>query len=170
MDQSIRRINELSADQATAEFLKCCGSTAWAKRMSDARPFASADQVFGKADEVWWALTEDDWREAFRAHPKIGEKKAAAVQSAQAQQWSAHEQSESQRAADETKAALADSNCKYEHRFGYIFIICATGKSADEILSALNGRLNNAPDIELHVAAEEQRQITQLRLRKLLEN
>jgi OHCU decarboxylase len=170
MNQSIDRINELSVAQAQSEFLKCCGSTQWAKRMSDARPFAYADDLAAKADEIWWSLSEEDWLEAFRAHPKIGEKKAEAAQSAEAQMWSAQEQSESARAAAETKAALAEGNREYEQRFGFIFIICATGRSAEEILAALNGRLNNDPETELRAAAEEQRKITQLRLQKLLEN
>ena len=170
MKQSLDRLNELSADDAAAEFLKCCGSTAWAKAMSDARPFSNSDELSFKADEIWWNLDEEDWLEAFRAHPKIGEKKAAAVQSAEAQRWSAQEQSETGRAAAETKAAMAEGNREYEQRFGFIFIICATGKSAEEILAALNGRLNNNPETELRAAAEEQRKITQIRLQKLLEN
>lgn len=170
MDQSIDRINALSPQQAQAEFLKCCGSTAWAKQMSGARPFSNWDELSAQADEIWWKLTEDDWLEAFRAHPKIGEKKAEVGQSAQAQQWSAIEQSESQKAAAETRAALVDGNREYEQRFGFIFIICATGKSAEEILAALNGRLHNDSQTELRAAAEEQRKITQLRLKKLLEN
>src|SRR5918995_3214736 len=113
MEQSISRINELTEAQAAADFLKCCGSKAWAKRMSEARPFSSADELSAKADEIWWNLGEDDWLEAFRAHPKIGERKAAATQTAQAQQWSANEQSESQKAAAETKEALADGNREY---------------------------------------------------------
>ena len=170
MDQSINRINELSEAQATAEFLKCCGSSQWAKQMSDARPFLTSDELSSKADEIWWNLDQEDWLEAFRAHPKIGETKAAAAQSAEAEAWSAQEQSVSERAAAETKAALAEGNREYEQRFGFIFIICATGKSAEEILAALNGRLINDADTELRVAAEEQRKITQLRLQKLLEN
>lgn len=170
MNQSINRINELSSQQAEAEFLKCCGSDEWAHRMSDARPFSNSDELSSRADEIWWNLDEEDWLEAFRAHPKIGEKKAAAAQSAEAQQWSAQEQSESERGAAETKAALAEGNREYEQRFGFIFIICATGRSAEDMLAALNGRLNNDPETELSVAAEEQRKITQLRLQKLLEN
>jgi OHCU decarboxylase len=138
--------------------------------MSDARPFSNSDELSSKADEIWWNLDQEDWLEAFRAHPKIGEKKAVAVQSAEAQRWSALEQSETERAAAETKAALAEGNREYEQRFGFIFIICATGKSAEEILAALNSRMNNDPETELRVAADEQRKITQLRLQKLLEN
>lgn len=170
MNQSLDRLNELSADDAEAEFLKCCGSTAWAKQITVARPFLDFSQLSLKADEIWWDLGEEDWLEAFRAHPKIGEQKAAAGQSAQAQQWSAHEQSESQKAAAETKAALAEGNRDYEQRFGFIFIICASGKSAEEILAVLNERLANDPADELRVAAEEQQRITRLRLSKLLEN
>lgn len=167
---TLAELNSLTPQQAGAEFLKCCGSTAWAKAISAARPFSNSDELSSKADEIWWNLDEDGWLEAFRAHPKIGEKKAAAAQSAEAQRWSADEQSETERAAVETKAALAEGNREYEQRFGFIFIICATGKSAEEILAALNGRLNNDPETELRVAAEEQRKITQLRLQKLLEN
>jgi OHCU decarboxylase len=170
MNQSINRINELSSHQAEPEFLKCCGSTAWAKAMSGARPFSNSDELSAKADEIWWNLDEQDWLEAFRAHPKIGEKKAAAAQSTEAAAWSAQEQSESERAAAETKAALAEGNREYEQRFGFIFIICATGRSAEEMLAALNGRLNNDRKTEIRAAAEEQRKITQLRLQKLLEN
>jgi len=163
-------LNRLTEQHAQAELRKCCGSTAWAKEISDARPFATTAQLLVRADEIWWNLDEEDWLEAFRAHPKIGEKKAAATQSAEAQRWSSQEQSESERAAAETKSALAEGNREYEQRFGFIFIICATGKSAEELLGALNGRLNNDPETELRVAAEEQRKITQLRLLKLLEN
>lgn len=167
---TLEELNSLTSVAADEEFLKCCGSMHWARLMSDARPFADLDQLLQEADRVWWSLTEQDWREAFRAHPKIGEKKAAATQSAQAQQWSANEQSESQKAGDETKAALADGNRRYEERFGFIFIICASGKSAEEILSSLNERLENDSGQELRAAAGEQLKITQLRLNKLLEN
>src|SRR4051812_13818684 len=107
MDQSVKRLNELPAEQAEAEFLKCCGSTRWAEQMTAARPFANADSLFSRADEVWRSLGEDDWLEAFRAHPKIGEKKAAAMQSEQAQRWSSQEQSRAEQSSAETKTALA---------------------------------------------------------------
>ena len=167
MDQSVRRMNQLSADLAEAEMLKCCGATRWAKRMSEARPFASVEQLCAKADETWASLDEHDWLEAFRAHPKIGERKAEATQSKQAASWSAQEQSQAQAAADDIKAAIAEGNKVYEARFGFIFIICASGKSADEVLNALNERLANPANTELRIAAEEQRKITQLRLKKL---
>ena len=167
---TLDELNQLPFEQAHAEFLKCCGSTAWAKRMTDARPFSDSNDLSSKAEDIGWKLGVEDWLEAFRAHPKIGEKKAAAAQSAEAEAWSAQEQSESERAAAETKAALTKGNRDYEQRFGFIFIICATGKSAEEILAALNDRLDNDPTVELRVAAEEQRKITHLRLQKLMEN
>ena len=162
------RLNSLSSTQAEDEFLKCCGCRNWARALTNARPFASAGELAAKADSVWSSLTGDDWLEAFRAHPKIGEQKAAAAQSDQARSWSAQEQSGVHDAARETKAALAAGNQEYEKRFGFIFIVCATGRTSDEMLAILNRRLGNDPKTELGMAAEEQRKIMQLRLEKLL--
>jgi OHCU decarboxylase len=113
-------------------------------------------------------MGEDDWLEAFRAHPKIGEQKAAAVQSEQAQSWSAQEQSGVTDAATETKAELAARNQEYEQRFGFIFIVCATGKTSAEMLAILTERLQNDTETELRIAAEEQEKITRLRIAKML--
>ena len=168
MDKELDRLNSLSPADAQGEFLKCCGSTRWATRMTQARPFANIEEVSSQADKIWSSLGRADWLEAFRAHPKIGERKASAAQSHQAASWSAQEQSQAQQARDDTKAAIAAGNRVYEDRFGFIFIICATGKSADEMLRALNERLANDPETELLIAAEEQEKITQLRLKKLL--
>ena len=168
MTSALEQLNELAPEPAKAEFLKCCGSRAWAKALSDARPFIDADALYDKADSVWWSLSESDWLEAFRAHPKIGEQKAATAQSEQARGWSAREQSGVQDAAAETRAALAAGNQEYEKRFGFIFIVCATGKSSEEMLRTLNQRLQNDRGTELRAAAEEQRKITRLRLEKLL--
>ncbi len=169
MNQSISRLNELSANDAQAEFLKCCGSQRFASAMTAARPFANVDELLMKADRTWSALGFDDWLEAFRSHPKIGEKKAAAAQSKEAQQWSAQEQSGIDHAAADTMAALAEGNRDYEHRFGFIFIVCATGRSSEEMLAILRARLQNDAETEIAVAAEEQRKITRLRLEKLLQ-
>jgi OHCU decarboxylase len=136
--------------------------------MTNARPFADPAALFRAADDLWGALSEEDWLEAFRAHPKIGEQKAAAVQSEQAGNWSAQEQSGVDDAAIETKAALAAGNQEYEERFGFIFIVCATGRTSEEMLAVLQDRLHHHPGTELHVASEEQRKITRLRLEKLL--
>ena len=136
--------------------------------MTSARPFTALEDLLARADSVWWSLNQEDWLEAFRAHPKIGEQKAAAAQSEQAQNWSKQEQSETAGAAEATRAALAAGNQEYEERFGFIFIVCATGKSSAEMLAILTRRLQNEPETELPVAAEEQRRITRLRLEKLL--
>lgn len=168
MDQSVQRLNQLSSDVAEAEFLKCCGATRWAKAMTDARPFDNVTSLLAKADESWSSLTEADWLEAFRAHPKIGEKKAATIQSSQAQSWSAQEQSGVAAASDNTIAELARKNREYEDRFGFIFIVCATGKSSQQMLELLTARLHNELENEIRIAAEEQSKITRLRLQKLL--
>ncbi len=119
-------------------------------------------------DRVWWSLTPDDWLEAFRSHPKIGEKKASDKVSAQSQQWSGQEQAGVSRASQDTADSLAALNRAYEQKFGFIFIICATGKTSEEMLAALQTRLNHDSDTELRLAAAEQAKITELRLKKLL--
>lgn len=164
----IQWLNSLSTVDSEVEFLKCCGSRNWASALTGARPFADAAALFVKSDSIWSSLPDTDWLEAFRAHPKIGEQKAVAVQSEQARSWSAQEQSGVSEAATETKAALDAGNQEYEERFGFIFIVCATGKSSAEMLAILNQRLQNDRGIELRIAAEEQRKITRLRLEKLL--
>ena len=168
MLMTLDQLNRLSAEQAKGEFLKCCGSTAWATKMCDARPFADNDSLSAEADAVCESLNEEDWLEAFRAHPKIGETKAATDQSQQAQGWSAQEQLGVENAARETVDELAQKNHDYEARFGFIFIVCATGKSPEEMLTILKSRIGNDRRDELLIAAEEQRKITRLRLEKLL--
>jgi len=138
--------------------------------MTAARPFADVDELLTKADGIWSSLTAEDWLEAFRAHPKIGEKKAPAAQSKEARQWSAQEQSGIRSAAVDTMTALAAGNQDYEQRFGFIFIVCATGKSSEEMLAILQARRQNDAETEIAVAAEEQRKITRLRLEKLLQH
>jgi OHCU decarboxylase len=165
----LARLNALPAADAEAELLTCCGSRAWAGRIAALRPFAGEDALFDAADEVWWALGREDWLEAFRSHPRIGEKKAEAGQTQREQGWSRGEQAGMDAAADATRNALADGNRAYEERFGHIYLVCATGRSADELLSILTDRLRNEPDAELRVAAGEQAKITRLRLRKLLD-
>jgi len=169
LDSELNRLNSLSPAHAGAEYLKCCGSRRFASAMTAARPFANVDELLTKADSIWWSLSSEDWLEAFRAHPKIGEKKAAAAQSEEALQWSAQEQSGVNDAAATTMAALAAGNRDYEQRFGFIFIVCATGKSSEEMLAILQARLQNDAETEIAVAAEEQRKITRLRLEKLLQ-
>lgn len=165
---ALARLNALPAEEAEREFLACCGSPAWARRMAAARPFADAEALMERADAAWWDLDESDWRAAFRAHPRIGETKAQAGQTGRAQAWSSGEQAGMRSAADATRAALAEGNAAYEARFGYIYIVCATGRTADGMLALLRSRLRNDAETEIRVAAEEQRRITRIRLEKLL--
>jgi OHCU decarboxylase len=168
LSEGLERLNALSEREAEAELLKCCGSTLWARRMAGERPFANLQELMTKADAVWWALDAEDWLEAFSRHPKIGERESARAQAQEAREWSEQEQAGTNAADEEIKLSLAAANCEYERKFGYIYIICATGKTADEMLSILRERLQNDADHELRVAAEEQRRITHLRLQKLL--
>lgn len=165
----LARLNRLAPAEAERELLTCCGSRRWAARMAAARQFATLDDALARADAVWWDLEPADWLEAFRAHPRIGERKAEAGQTEREAGWSRGEQAGVDSAADATRRALAEGNAEYERRFGHIYIVCATGLTADEMLSRLRRRLQNDPDTEIRVAAEEQRKITDLRLRKMLE-
>ena len=166
--EGVLRLNAMSRLEAEAVLLRCCGSVVWARRMAEARPFADAAAVFDAADRTWWALSADDWLEAFRAHPRIGEREAATPQSAEARAWSEREQSEMARAPADVRAALDEGNRTYEARFGHIFIVYASGKSAAELLALLSARMANDPNTELRAAAEEQRKITRLRLERML--
>jgi OHCU decarboxylase len=138
--------------------------------MAARRPFAGEGELFEAADKTWSALAREDRLEAFLHHPPIGETQAKAKQSATANRWSAKEQSSAQRAAPEVLEALAAQNRAYTEKFGYVFLICATGKTSENILDSLRQRLPNDLDTELRIAAEEQRKITRLRLEKLLES
>jgi OHCU decarboxylase len=165
---NLKSLNELPPGEVSQEFLKCCGSKRWAGTMTSRRPFESLEELTRTATDVWWSLNHDDWLEAFRSHPKIGEKKTAELVSTQSQQWSGQEQSGMRAAAEDTIDSLAKLNREYEAKFGFIFIVCATGKSAGEMLSLLGQRIGNDPDAELRIAAAQQAKITELRLKKLI--
>jgi 2-oxo-4-hydroxy-4-carboxy-5-ureidoimidazoline decarboxylase len=174
VSEVLARWNFLPAATAADEILPCCGSRSWAKGMATRRPLADESALLAASDDVWLGLTESDWIEAFLGHPRIGEsaaelagqgKKRAPSQSAV---WSEQEQSNVATADDALKIALAAGNREYERRFNRTFIVCATGKSPAEILSILQRRLANDGPAELQEAAEQQRQITQIRLRKWL--
>jgi OHCU decarboxylase len=159
-------LNALDDDAAVRAFLRCCGSSRWAHRMAEARPFADADTMAATADAMWRAVAQPDWLEAFAAHPQIGSNRSGR---SDASAWSDDEQAGVAAAAAQTRRRLAEANRDYQARFGYIFIVCATGKTADEMLALLEGRLRHDAVDELRLAAEEQRKITRLRLIKLLE-
>ena len=169
LEPGLERLNSLAADEAELEFGKCCGSINWARRMTSERPFANSNQLVTLADRIWWSLEPVDWLEAFASHPKIGDKKAARATEAEAQKWAAQEQSGAANASDETTRLLADLNREYEEKFGYIYIVCATGKSSEEMLAILRERLPNDAETELRIAAREQSRITKLRLGKLID-
>jgi len=167
---NLERFNRLSRKKAAKTLLDCCGSIKWAEQLAEQRPFSNRWALFEAADAVWAELGHEDWLEAFRYHPTIGGTRAEAKQSATQSRWSATEQSAAGSAAPEVLTALAAENKTYAKKFGYVFLICATGKTSEEILSALRQRMQNHPELELPVAAEEQRKITRLRLEKLLES
>jgi OHCU decarboxylase len=168
-NEELASLNLLPSSKAGEELLKCCGSREWALRMVGARPFESQDDLIAKADRIWRSLEPPDWLEAFRAHPKIGEKEVSSKVSNEMLAWSEQEQSGTGNSLPATMKTLAELNRKYEEQFGYIFIVCATGKSAEQMLALLRERLKNRPEKELFVAAAEQAAITRLRLKKLLD-
>jgi 2-oxo-4-hydroxy-4-carboxy-5-ureidoimidazoline decarboxylase len=162
----LQRWNGLDAEAAAEAILPCNGSQAWAEKLAALRPFETNFDLTCTADIIWRSLSKDDWQQAFDSHPRIGERKAKAA-TAQSLTWSEGEQSTAQLTAA-TEAELAAANREYEERFGRIFIVCASGKTAAEMLALLRVRLSNDDATELREAAEQQRQITQLRLRKWL--
>ncbi|HEY5054517.1 MAG TPA: 2-oxo-4-hydroxy-4-carboxy-5-ureidoimidazoline decarboxylase [Acidobacteriaceae bacterium] len=168
-NQALARWDALEADEAEREILPCCGSRAWARRLVAQRPFSMPESLFAASDAVWLALPEGDWQEAFDSHPRIGERHAQAA-TGQSLRWSSGEQSAAMTSQDDAaKLALAEGNREYEAKFGRIFLICASGKSTQEVLAALRERMGYTADEELREAVEQQRQITQLRLRRWLE-
>jgi allantoicase len=165
----LARFNALTPAAAESALRACCGAARWNEWMRDGRPYATVDALLAAADATWSWTSADDWHEAFAAHPRIGEQKAAAGQGATAKAWSAAEQAGTRDASDAKRAEVAAINRAYEARFGFIYIVCATGRSLDEMLNLARARLTNDPATELRVAAAEQHRITRLRLEKLLE-
>jgi 2-oxo-4-hydroxy-4-carboxy-5-ureidoimidazoline decarboxylase len=160
--------NRLPVDEAVREILPCCSSKAWAAGMAARRPFSDVSNLLAASEETWSNLSAADWMEAFRGHPRIGDSLATPSVSDQSVTWSAQEQKNVAAAGDAVKIALAEANQEYEQRFRNTFIVCATGKSAPEILEILRRRLQNDGPTELRQAAEQQRQITRIRLTKWL--
>ena len=165
---TLTRWNKLPAATATAEILPCCGSRNWANSLVAKRPFDDPPALLSASDRIWRELSEADWLEAFHSHPRIGELRSHIPGSAQSQKWSAQEQSRAADSPEAVKQALAEGNQEYERKFDRIFIICATGKSAAEILQNLQRRLQNDEAAELQEAAEQQREIIHIRLGKWL--
>jgi len=160
-------LNSLPAGEAQAALFRCCGSTRWAERMLAHRPFASRDQLHALADTEWEVLDSPDWLEAFAAHPRIGDIESLRKKFASTASWCEGEQAGVGEARESVIQALAEGNRQYEARFGHIFIVCATGKSAEEMLAILRSRLANDRSEEVRIAAAEQAKITRIRLEKL---
>ncbi|MEO7134377.1 MAG: 2-oxo-4-hydroxy-4-carboxy-5-ureidoimidazoline decarboxylase [Vicinamibacterales bacterium] len=158
-------INTASTEAARELLLRACGSTRWVDRMLQRRPFGNDARLLFAARNEWFGLTEADWLEAFAHHPKIGDRASLDARFPATHDLSAKEQARVGRADAEVLAMLADANEAYVNRFGFIFIVCATGKSAEEVLALLRARLSNARSAELRIAAEEQARITAQRLR-----
>ena len=156
-------LNAAPADEARAALLSCCASNGWADTMISLRPFGDGDDLTAAAERVWRGLTPDDWLEAFSAHPRIGEGIIG-----RNERWSRAEQATAMSAAREVLGTLAEWNRRYEERFGYRFLVFATGKTADEIIEECRIRIENEPESELRIAAAEQAKITDLRLRRLV--
>lgn len=159
MTPALLRWNGLPADRAVSEILSCCASGGWARCLAAGRPFADEATLLRAADACWAATTEDDKRAAYDAHPRIGARVSGVA---------AAEQSGVGGASDATLASLARANQEYEARFGRVFLVCATGRSAEEMLALCRQRLQNDPRVELSISAEEQRKITALRITRWL--
>jgi 2-oxo-4-hydroxy-4-carboxy-5-ureidoimidazoline decarboxylase len=166
---TFHEFNILPKSELRQTLLACCGSSAWVERMLPFIPAEDIVELLEDAEEQWWKCNADDWKEAFAHHPKIGDVASLEKKFGNAAQWSASEQSNVATASKETLEALAKGNRDYEAKFGYIFIVCASGKSAAEMLALLQSRLPNDPATEIEIAADEQNKITKLRLEKLLE-
>jgi 2-oxo-4-hydroxy-4-carboxy-5-ureidoimidazoline decarboxylase len=164
---NVESLNSLPPDAARAALLRCCGSRRWADAMTDRRPFASDDHAFRAASDIWASLDRADWFEAFAAHPRIGDLDSLRRKFPSTAEWAGGEQTGVAVASEDVLRELADGNREYEAKFGYIFIVCATGKSAAEMLALLRQRLGNDPENELRIAAAEQAKITRPRLEKL---
>lgn len=164
---TLHDLNTLPKQQLTEELSKCCGSRAWVDKML---PFFPADdlvELLEDAEEQWWKCSEQDWKEAFAQHPKIGDREVLRQKFASGMEKK--EQAGMDQASQAMLDSFADANRRYEEKFGYIFIVCATGRSAGEMLGDLQTRLQNSPEVEIEIAADEQNKITKLRLENLLE-
>jgi len=159
-----RRLDTAAVDEARALLQQCCGSREWVERMSARRPFGSRDAMLQAARDEWLSLTPEDWLEAFSHHPRIGDRESRRRRFATTAHLAEREQAGVEHATADVLSALASRNDSYERKFGFIFIVCATGKTADEMLRLLERRLPHSQDVELRVAAEEQAKITELRL------
>ncbi|MFI5345703.1 MAG: 2-oxo-4-hydroxy-4-carboxy-5-ureidoimidazoline decarboxylase [Elusimicrobiota bacterium] len=165
---TLEEFNALPAERAGEELERCCGASRWVEIMLKCRPFKDKAKVLSDAEATWSVMLPRDWMEAFEHHPRIGDKDALRERFAKTADWAKGEQAGAAAADEATLDALAAGNAEYEDKFGFLFIVCATGKSAKEMLALLNARLPNTQTAELKNAAAEQAKITKIRLEKLL--
>lgn len=165
---TLSQLNQLPQKEQEIELRKCCGSSTWVKNLLAMFPLSSQEELLEQSDQIWSDCNEADAREAFSHHPKIGDLSSLRKKFASTSQWAEGEQQGVQHANPQVLEAFAESNQAYEDKFGYIFIVCASGKLAEEMLSLLSLRLLNNPENEINIAMEEQNKITRLRLKKLL--
>lgn len=159
--------NQADARDALEEMMACCGARRWAEAMAARRPMRDVVELSSEADNAWSEMEEADWMEAFACHPRIGERRAAHA-SAQSAAWSRQEQAGAADATARVLEEMAEGNAQYEAKFGFTYIVCATGKTAEEMLAILKKRLAHTREAEVREAAEQQRQILQIRLGKWL--
>ena len=157
----------MSQIEAAEAVLPCNGSRAWASALAEHRPLSSFPELLAASDAAWWGMGQGDWEEAFRSHPRIGDRHAQGLTTAVSLQWSEAEQV-TMAAERHLHSRLAEGNLAYEEKFGRVFLVRAAGRSSAEILTILESRMHNTLEAELHEAAEQQRQITQLRLQRWL--
>jgi OHCU decarboxylase len=163
----VERLNSLDDASLQAALANCCAARRWVGRLAAERPFSSDEELADKAAEIWNRLAREDWLEAFAAHPRIGDVESLRSKFGQTRAWAAAEQAGVSATRDEVLQRLSALNREYEATFDHIFIVCATGKTAEEMLAILESRLANDKTTELRLAAAEQLKITLLRLRKL---
>ncbi|MBA3992622.1 MAG: OHCU decarboxylase [Cyanobacteria bacterium DS2.3.42] len=161
-------LNTASIDEAEVALARCCGSTKWVAKMLEQRPFHSVEELFNAADHIWFKLAPEDWLEAFSHHPRIGDVDSLRAKFASTASWCENEQNGVSQATEDVLHQLSALNDDYFEKYGYIFIVCATGKTADQMLEILKSRMPNNKDEELKVAAGEQAKITKIRLEKLV--
>ena len=164
---TIAEFDHLPIEKKSALLQKCCASGEWVKNMLTVFPVEDLVELLEAAEEKWYECKVQDWREAFEHHPKIGDVKSLKEKFANSAEWAQGEQSGVNKANENVLHELANANDEYENKFGFIFIVCATNKTAEQMLMGLKERLNNSLDEEIEIAASEQLKITKLRLEKL---
>jgi 2-oxo-4-hydroxy-4-carboxy-5-ureidoimidazoline decarboxylase len=167
-NSKLETLNVSSKDVAEEELTRCCGSSQWVEKMLDRRPFHCVEELFSAADDIWFKLAPKDWLEAFSHHPRIGDVDSLRAKFATTASWCENEQKGVSQATEDVLHQLAALNDDYFEKYGYIFIVCATGKTADQMLEILKSRMPNNSDDEIKVAAGEQAKITKIRLEKLV--